>query len=387
MTGLYVDREQTRAKHFILEHYLQELAFKVLQGGLNELAYVDGFSGPWKSRAADHSDTSFMIAIRVLKEVQKRIIELRGQRKIIRCFFVEEDATAYAKLAAAVAPHNDPDGGFIIETRQGRFQDFIPDTLRFIGRAFPLIFIDPTGWTGYPFEVIRPLLKRRPSEVLINFMFDHINRFAASDDQPTVASLGEILGGANWRDNLDPNLPRGIAVEQLFRDVLRKEGGYDAVLSTCIDKSVQDRPHFFIVYGTRHAEGVRTFRNVEYKALSEHEKLRQDAKNRKRTERSGMDDLFGGPTVPDEKSLDTIIAELRGFASDWIVELLREKGDYQFDPLALAIMQTFMLRETDVKDICVDLAKRGVITNTWKSERKRKPSKHHVIALADCRQT
>lgn len=244
MTGLYVDREQTRAKHFILEHYLQELAFKVLQGGLNELAYIDGFSGPWKSRAADHSDTSFMIAIRVLEDVQKRIMELRGQRKVVRCFFVEEDATAYAKLAAAVAPHHDPDNGFIIETRQGRFQDFIPDTLRFIGRAFPLIFIDPTGWTGYPFEVIRPLLKRRPSEVLINFMFDHINRFAASDDPPTVASLGEILGGANWRDNLDPNLPRGIAVEQLFRDVLRREGGYDAVLSTCIDKSLQDRPHF-----------------------------------------------------------------------------------------------------------------------------------------------
>jgi hypothetical protein len=218
-------------------------------------------------------------------------------------------------------------------------------------------------------------------------MFDHINRFAASDDPPTVASLGEILGGANWRDNLDPKLPRGIAVEQLFRDVLRREGGYDAVLSTRIDRSLQDRPHFFIVYGTRHAEGVRTFRNIEYKALSEHEKLRQDAKNRKQVERSGMSDLFGGPTVPDEKSLETVIAELRGFASDWIVELLREISGYQFEPLALAVMQTFMLRETDVKDICVDLSQRGIINNTWDQERKRKPHGHHIIALARAGQT
>ncbi len=382
MTGLYVDREQTRAKHFLLEHYLQELAFKVLLGGLNELAYIDGFSGPWKSRAADHSDTSFMIAIRVLKDVQKRIIELRGQRKVIRCFFVEEDAEAFDKLTAAVAPHHDLAGGFFIETRQGRFQDFILDTLHFIGRAFPLIFIDPTGWTGYPFEVIRPLLKRCPSEVLINFMFDHINRFAASEDPATVASLGEILGGANWRDQLDPNLPRGIGVEQLFRDVLRREGDYEAVLSTRIDKSLQDRPHFFIVYGTRHPEGVRTFRKVEYKALSEHEKLRQDAKNRKQIERSGMADLFGGPTVPDEKSLETIIAELRGFASNWIVELLRNTGSYPFERLALAVMQKFMLREKDVKDICVDLARRGIIINTWEQGRKRKPSGQHIIALA-----
>ena len=381
MTGLYVDREQTRAKHFILEHYLQELAFKVLQGGMSELAYIDGFSGPWKSRAADHSDTSFMIAIRVLKDVQKRIMELRGQRKVIRCFFVEEAPEAYAKLAAAVAPHHDPENGFIIETRQGRFQDFIPDTLSFIGRAFPLIFIDPTGWTGYPFDIIRPLLKRRPSEVLINFVFDHINRFAASDDPPTIASLGEILGGAYWRDDLDANLARGIAVEQLFRDVLRREGGYDAVLSTCIDKSLQDRPHFFIVYGTRHAEGVRTFRDVEYKALTEHERLRQDAKNRKQVQCSGMDDLFGGPELPAEKSLDATIAELRAFAADWIVERLRAEGGYQFEPLALAVMQTFMLRETDVKDVCVDLARRGVIADTWKPDKKRKPHGHHRIAF------
>lgn len=381
MTGLYVDREQTRAKHFILEHYLQALAFKVLQGGLSELAYIDGFSGPWKSRAADHSDTSFMIAIRVLKDVQKRIMELSGQRKVIRCFFVEEAAATYAMLAETVAPHHDPDGGFFIETRQGRFQDFIPHTLQFIGRAFPLIFIDPTGWTGYPFDVIRPLLKRRPSEVLINFMFDHINRFAASDDPATVASLGEILGGSSWRENLDPNLPRGIAVEQLFRDMLRREGSYDAVLSTCIDKSLDDRPHFFIVYGTRHAEGVRTFRNVEYKALSEHEKLRQDAKNRKQTERRGMADMFGGPSVPKEKSLDTIIADQRVFAAEWVAELLREGASYKFDALALEVMQKFMLRETDVKDICVQLARRGLITDTWKHDQKRKPHGHHLIAL------
>jgi len=366
---------------------LRELAFKVLQGGYSELAYIDGFCGPWKSRAADHSDTSFMIAIRVLEDVQERITELCGQRKVIRCFFVEENAAAYAKLAATVAPHHKPESGFHIKTCQGRFQDFIPDTLGFIGTAFPLIFIDPTGWTGYPFEVIRPLLKRRPSEVLINFMFDHINRFAASDDPLTVASLGEILGGANWRDKLDPNLPRGLAVEQLFRDVLRREGGYDAVLSTSIAKSLQDRPHFFIVYGTRHAQGVRTLRHVEYKALSEHEKLRQDAKNRKQTERSGMDDLFGGPTVPDEKSLETVIAELRGFASDWIMQSLKEHGDCQFELLALAVMQAFMLRETDVKDICVDLARRGIITNNWKQERKRKPHGHHVIALSGSGQT
>jgi hypothetical protein len=117
------------------------------------------------------------------------------------------------------------------------------------------------------------------------------------------------------------------------------------------------------------------------KALTEHEKLRQDAKNRKQVQRSGMNDLFGGPELPAEKSLDATIAELRVFAADWITELLRAQGGYQFEPLALAVMQTFMLRETDVKDVCVELARRGVVGDTWKPDKKRKPHGHHRIAL------
>ena len=49
---------------------LQELAYKVLRGW--DIAYVDGFSGPWKSKTEDFSDTSFMIAIGVLKDAQAR---------------------------------------------------------------------------------------------------------------------------------------------------------------------------------------------------------------------------------------------------------------------------------------------------------------------------
>ena len=74
----YAGREQTLAKHFILEKYLQSLAFKLLLGGYPTLTYVDGFSGPWESRTDDYSDTSFMIAIRVLKDAQA---QLRAQGK------------------------------------------------------------------------------------------------------------------------------------------------------------------------------------------------------------------------------------------------------------------------------------------------------------------
>jgi three-Cys-motif partner protein len=73
----YIDREQTQAKHFILRRYLQALAFKVLHGW--DIIYIDGFSGPWQSKMEDYSDTSFMIAIDVLKDAQTRIFAETGR--------------------------------------------------------------------------------------------------------------------------------------------------------------------------------------------------------------------------------------------------------------------------------------------------------------------
>jgi three-Cys-motif partner protein len=148
VTEAYTGREQTQAKHFILRRYLQELAFKVLHWW--DLTYVDGFSGPWESHTDDLSDTSFMIAIAVLKDAQEKVREQTGQRRRIRCFFSEKNAEAYEKLCAAVAPHNKPDEGFEIRTYLGKFEDAVSDIESFVGTSFPLIFIDPTGWTGYP---------------------------------------------------------------------------------------------------------------------------------------------------------------------------------------------------------------------------------------------
>src|SRR5689334_19758618 len=174
VTDVYSGREQTKAKHLILKGYLQALAFKVLT--FSDIAYVDGFSGPWETKTEDFSDSSFMIAISVLQDAQKQILE-RGQPRRIRCFFSESN------------PFHSSENGFEIKTYCGKFEDAVSDIQAFVGSSFPLIFIDPTGWTGYPFDKIRPLFLRSKCEVLINFMYEFVNRFARSDDEATIASL------------------------------------------------------------------------------------------------------------------------------------------------------------------------------------------------------
>ncbi|WP_408846216.1 three-Cys-motif partner protein TcmP [Acidocella facilis] len=161
----YAGREQTQAKHFILREYLQALAYKVLRGW--DIACVDGFSSPWESRTSDYSDTSFMIALGVLKEAQRVIKEQTGILRKIRCFFSEKDRNAYQQMTSAVASFHIPQENFEIKTYQGEFVDAVDEIRSFMAQAFPLIFIDPTGWTEYPFTKIAPLFSSPKCEVLI----------------------------------------------------------------------------------------------------------------------------------------------------------------------------------------------------------------------------
>jgi three-Cys-motif partner protein len=131
VTDPYFGREQTKAKHFILKRYLQALAFKVLR--FSDITYVDGFSGPWETKSEDFIDSSFMIAINVLKDAQRKIQVQTARRPKIRCFFSESNRQAYAKLAAAISSFHRPEQDFEIRTYCGDFENAISDIQTFIG--------------------------------------------------------------------------------------------------------------------------------------------------------------------------------------------------------------------------------------------------------------
>lgn len=379
MTDHYDGREQTKAKHFILRRYLQALAFKVLT--FSDITYVDGFSGPWETKAGDFADSSFMIALRVLKDAQQQFFERTGTRRRIRCFFSESNPEAFVQLKAAVSEFHKPGELFEVKTYCGKFEDAVGDIQTFIGNSFPLIFIDPTGWTGYPFEKIKPLFARQKCEVLINFMYEFVNRFVYSEDEDIISSLDPILGGPGWRTKLDSTLPRGVAVERLFRDTLKTAGNFTYVVSTKIDKSTAERPHFFIAYGTKSNEGLKAFRQTEYEALREHAKSRASAKERQREQKSGSGDLFAGfDAEVREAGVDEIVEDQKALAKPALLGLVSAHGPLTFERVVAELLQTFMLRETNVKDICVELARAGKVDNTWGGG-NRKPRDPDLIRL------
>ena len=128
----YKGREQTYLKHFFLEKYLERVAY-VIGFSHPEFVYVDGFSGPWKSENEAFEDTSFIIAINVLRRVRDGLAK-KGKEPRIRCLFVEKDPQAFTALESAVQNVADLE----ITPLNGDFEALIPKILGFIGRSFSL---------------------------------------------------------------------------------------------------------------------------------------------------------------------------------------------------------------------------------------------------------
>ncbi len=378
MDETYFLREQTAAKHFILRHYLQELALITLQSSFRTLTYVDGFSGPWESRTDDFSDTSFMIAIKVLKDIQWSL-KARGHSPVIKCFFVENNAAAFAQLQSAVAKYHKPADGFHVATFRGRFEDSIPSILAY-AQEMTLTFIDPTGWTEYAFDQIGPLLKRPQSETLVNFMFDHISRFTSWDDQTITESFNGILR-PGWRDRIDKTLPPGEAAARLFCKEFKNAGAFSHVVSTPI-KKLSDRTHFCITYGTRHSKGLEVYRDVEHRTLKLHEFRRLETKLAKVEASSGQGHMFGAADLSASQVFDAqCLAEKRA-ASDWLESGIKQRGEREyFRAIWPKMLELFMIKKTIAKDVCKELADRGIIRATWKDRgpKNKKPNDDDLI--------
>ena len=63
----YAGREQSYVKHVLLESYLEKLVHKVASR-YDQIAYVDGFAGPWLSANERFEDTSFGIALSAARQ-------------------------------------------------------------------------------------------------------------------------------------------------------------------------------------------------------------------------------------------------------------------------------------------------------------------------------
>lgn len=388
---LYAGREQTLVKHYILEHYLERFAH-IVGSKWKAVTYVDCFSGPWNARSEKLEDSSFALALTQLRTARENLADLKeknGQPQLeLRCFFLEKEPASFARLQEFAASAPDAE----IATRNATLEESIADIIAFVRRrqtdAFPFVFVDPTGWTGFALDVIRPLLQLRPGEVLVNFMTGHIVRFAEHPDTGIRQSFDRLFGNVNYRDRI-ARLSGQDREEELVRcyaEAIGQVGGFDYVCPAIVLHPEKDRTHFHLLYATRNPRGVEVFKQVERKAMEVMEQARGEAQQRRRQAKSGQMEMFGAADMHDTRYHDQLRTRHLEAARQHVEGLVTALRVIGYDEVWAAALSHPLVWESDLKEWIETWGKAGRIVVDGLKDRQRVPKRganHRLVMRAD----
>jgi three-Cys-motif partner protein len=373
----YQGREQAFVKHYLLETYLDRLFHKTGRS-FDKIVYVDGYSGPWQSQGQNFNDTSFGIALSALSKAKTSWASY-GRFIEVEAHLVEKSITAYRELETITAKYPD----VIIRTHHGDFRHLVGEIASQIPtQAFSFILIDPKGWR-INLRSLSPLIGRKNSEVLFNFMFEFINRAASISDEAVTAGLDELMPIGDWRTRLQTAYAaqeRKQILIEAFSVGLAQLGGYDFVAETPILRPIRDRTLYSLIYATRKAVGLEVFRDCQVRALEEQSQIRGEAKVRNAIEKGQQEELFASfnQMAPDD-TLISIQGEMARAEEMFLALVPPYPASVPYGEVWPQILTRHVVRKVHVGEIAARLKAEGRITfHDWPAKKRRPEDSYRV---------
>ena len=125
-------------------------------------------------------------------------------------------------------------------------------------------FIDPFGWTGAPFWIVREIMANRSCEILVTFMYEEINRFVGHPDQEK--NFDAFFGTTEWRSGVELAEPRARNrfLHDLYARQLREAAGVQYVRSFEM-KNDRDVTDYYLFFGTNNLLGLAKMKEAMWK--------------------------------------------------------------------------------------------------------------------------
>lgn len=256
----WIYQEHTRVKHELLGKYLKVWVSKL--GSVHKrVCYFDGFAG--RGDYEDKTLGSPIIAMRVANEVAKK----RAGSEVV-CVFIEKDLENYKNLNRIVQEYEPEYPCVKPQCVNGEFASVISDLLEDVGaRLAPsFFFIDPFGFSGIPFRIIKDILSIQRTETFFTFMYRDISRFLALPNIEHV--FDELFGTRIWREIISANLreeQREHALRELYVRQLREEAGarFTWAFRVCTESKFQTL--YYLIHATNRFDGHDLMKSIMYK--------------------------------------------------------------------------------------------------------------------------
>lgn len=374
----YAGREQAFVKHHFLRNYLERLIHKIASA-YDEVVYVDGYSGPWKSGDEAYADTSFGIALQSMTGARQSWLEMPQHRRNVRmtAHLIEKQAQSFSELETIGTSFPQ----VIVHPHRGDFLNLAATiAARIPSRAFTFSLIDPKGFK-LDLEALRPLLARPRSEVVFNFMFDFANRFT------TLESLGDtydrLLPGIDWRPRIASAETAGPAERKAaflgcFKEAVKSVGGYKYVADVDIRYPGTNRTFYFLVYGTREPPGIAVFRDCQIKAL-EAQSMISGQRSLQKRETAGQGSLFDSSWETAPVSHRQFLDDQRDAAKGLLLNIASAEAGIRWGEVWPRLLADHAIRKKDAGSIAAALRKSGEISFQGWEPNKRIPANSYEL--------
>jgi three-Cys-motif partner protein len=306
------------------------------QGKFPEILYIDGFAGPGEYEGGEPG--SPIIALDTALAFRPPLTAK------IHLLFVEERSDRAEHLHERVRNRTLPDnfnvivegGGVTFETAfTNRYSNYVRR-----GHLIPTFaFIDPFGWTGAPFLLVRKILENRSCEVFVNFMYEEINRFIGHPDQ--TVNFNSFFGTEDWKRCILETNPRtrNRCLHDLYLEQLHTVAKYVRSFEMSNERDVTD---YYLFYATNELLGLKKMKEAMWK-----------------TDESGGF-RFSDATDPNQFVLFEKAPNLLSLRSQ-IIQKFRGKRVSVGDIEQFVVVET-AFRETHYKGILKDMEKEGALT-------------------------
>ncbi|ACG71839.1 hypothetical protein AnaeK_0600 [Anaeromyxobacter sp. K] len=372
----YEGREQTYLKHRVLQEYLRPWAHKLgsfARYKATKLWYVDCFAGPWKSADDELSDTSVAIGLAELRNAANTWREQGGHKVDLGAIFVEKKERSFAALSAYLQTHSH---GIDVVAIPGEFGAAVDQINRRIGSDPAFLFVDPTGWNGAAMKYIAPLAAAPTRDVLINVMFNDLNRFKDDRREFLRTQIAEFFGLGEGA------IPSGLDEEglfELYRSQVKAKCRVPLVADLVIPHPRKERTWFRLVVGAHHIASIKLFRDVERKVCGlEAAEVRDEARNRGNPQLSLLD------TRPvADLSYDRLHGDgLASVPQDVLAVLHR--GPVRYEVLWPQVLLKRHITLPDLNDVIGRMHRNGEVVIQGLGAKERTPKGNHVVSMPAC---
>ncbi|OOH75894.1 three-Cys-motif partner protein TcmP [Leptospirillum ferriphilum] len=232
----------TKAKHAILSEYLKAW-FQIVGKTHSKLIFIDGFAGP--GRYSEGEPGSPLIALDIAKKanISSKILFQ----------FVEEDKNRFKYLKNELNNLKIPPS-FDISIENESFSNILSSTQDYLERnhGAPIFaFIDPFGFKGIPFNLIKNLLSYQKCEIFINFMIDSTNRFLEHPEKVIRCYIYELLGSSDVSSIIESD-NRIAALQRAYEERLKSVAKFVLPFEM---RNKKDRTQFFLFFASNHRLG------------------------------------------------------------------------------------------------------------------------------------